>query len=234
MRLDKYLADAGIGTRSEVKNYIRGGKVTVDGLIIKDPGVHVSDSNVVCLNGVNVCYEEFVYYMLNKPAGVVSATKDAHDRTVLDLLSGENIKNVSMVGRLDKDTEGLLLLTNDGALSHTLLSPTHHVAKKYLVYIAHPLSEDEIKKIEAGLSIGNGEVSRPAIFEYADDGDDTHVYLTITEGKFHEVKRIFEAVQNRVLYLKRISMGSLVLDDTLALGSYRRLTENEIKALKGE
>ncbi len=232
MRLDKLLADAGCGTRSEVKNVIRKGSVRVNGAVQKNPDTQVSETDSITYNNTPVIYERFVYYMLNKPAGVITATKDRNDKTVLDLLNGENVKGVSPVGRLDKDTEGLLILTNDGALAHRLLSPAHHVAKKYLVYLEHPVSKDDAALIESGLPIGNGEKSGPAILEQFEDADPCHVCLTITEGKFHEVKRIFDAVQNRVLFLKRLSMGSLILDKTLATGAYRRLTAEEIKELQ--
>ncbi|MBE5847647.1 MAG: rRNA pseudouridine synthase [Lachnospiraceae bacterium] len=232
MRLDKFLADAGCGSRSDVKNGIRKGLVRVNDIVTKDPRMQVAETDHVLYNGTHVIYERFVYYMLNKPSGVVSATRDRHDKTVLDLLAGENLKDVSPVGRLDKDTEGLLLLTNDGALAHRLLSPSHHVAKKYLVYLDHPVSAEDIAKITAGLPIGDGDVSAPSILSQAEDDDPCHVCLTITEGKYHEVKRIFEAVYNRVLFLKRISMGSLILDESLMPGTYRRLTEVELKELQ--
>ncbi len=232
MRLDKLLADAGCGSRSEVKNYIRKGLVKVNDTVLKSPESQVTEDDHILYNGTPVIYERFVYYMLNKPAGVITATKDRAERTVLDLLTGVNLKDVAPVGRLDKDTEGLLLLTNDGALAHRLLSPSHHVAKKYLVYLEHPVSGEEADRIKNGLPIGAGEVSGSAQFAQADDSDPCHVYLTITEGKFHEVKRIFEAVQNHVLFLKRISMGSLLLDEKLPTGAYRRLTAEEIKALQ--
>ena len=232
MRLDKMLADAGLGSRSDVKNAIRKGFVKVNEVVQKSPDTQVRETDRILYNNTPVIYERFVYYMLNKPAGVITATRDRHDKTVLDLLAGENLKDISPVGRLDKDTEGLLLLTNDGALAHRLLSPSHHIAKKYLVYLDHPVSDEESKRVEAGLPIGDGDVSGPAILAQTEDDDPCHVYLTITEGKFHEVKRIFEAVQNRVLFLKRISMGSLVLDATLVPGTYRRLTEEELKELQ--
>ena len=232
MRLDKYLADMGIGTRTEVKKLIRQGKVSIDGEIIKSPEakVDIQNSQVTC-NGSPVCYEEFEYYMLNKPAGVVSATTDVKDKTVIDLITDKKRKDLFPVGRLDKDTEGLLLITNNGELAYRLLSPKKHVDKVYYAKIDGVVSKEDVEVFAKGIDIGEDEITQPSKLEILSSDDVSEIHLTIHEGKFHQVKRMFEAVGKKVIYLKRLSMGTLVLDDTLALGEYRRLTEEEVKSL---
>lgn len=228
-RLDKYLCDKNIGTRSQVKSLIQKGQVTVNDEVIKKPETKIADTDKVCFQGVLLSNEEFVYYMLHKPAGIITATEDKWQGTVLDYFKEEPCKNLYPVGRLDKDTEGLLLITNDGELGHRLLSPRHHIPKTYFVRIEHGLLADEIARLEEGLDIGEKNLTLPAKIEVIDE---CSVYITITEGKFHQIKRMFEAVDNKVLYLKRVSMGELKLDVDLALGQYRRLTEEEIAYLK--
>ena len=189
--------------------------------------------------GQELVFEKFRYYMLNKPDGVISATKDGRTTTVLNLLADENTKDLSPVGRLDIDTEGLLLITNDGQLIHRLLSPSHHVDKEYEVHLSHDLSDEDIDKLTKGVDIGDvkkdgsPDITLPARLSRgeADDQGRPVVYLTIHEGRFHQVKRMMEAVGNEVLYLRRIRMGDVRLDENLALGEYRRLTEEEIKAV---
>ena len=228
MRLDKYLCDMGIGTRSQVKDVIKKKKVTVDGIIIVDPGYQVNDSNSVICDGKKLMYEEFRYYMLNKPAGVITATED-REETVMDLLKDENRKGLFPVGRLDKDTEGLLLITNDGDLSHRLLSPKKHVDKCYYVELVEKIDKDAIADLKEGVDIGDDELTLPAKVEAISP---TSIYLTITEGRYHQVKRMMKAVGNEVKYLKRVSFGPLELDKSLKLGEYRRLDDYEVMMLK--
>lgn len=232
IRLDKFLADMGVGTRSEVKTYIRQGKVFVDGQVVKSADIKIDTDkqNVIC-NGHPVAYEIFEYYMLNKPAGVISATTDPKDKTVIDLIKNKKRKDLFPVGRLDKDTEGLLLITNDGELAHRLLSPKKHVDKVYFAKVEGKVTEKDAKAFLEGVSIGNEEVTKPAKLEILRSDEISEIRLTIQEGKFHQVKRMFEAVDKKVIYLKRLSMGSLVLDESLALGEYRLLTKEELDKL---
>lgn len=229
IRLDKFLAQMNMGTRSEVKNTIRKGKVTVNGEICKNADVKIDEiADVVCFENTQICYEKYVYFMLNKPAGVVSATKDNHDKTVLDLLHGENLQDVFPVGRLDKDTEGLLLLTNDGELAHKLLSPKKHIPKTYFVRTKETVTSEQLEALERGVDIGEDALTLPAQAEMIAEKE---IFLTIYEGKFHQVKRMLKAVGNEVVYLKRQKMGNLLLDETLKLGEYRKLTTEEIEIL---
>ena len=236
MRLDKYLAEMGAGTRSEVKKQIRKGSVTVNDEVIRSADFKVDEkTDAVCCNGQPVSYVSMEYYMLNKPAGVVSATEDKRDRTVLDLIKDKKRKDLFPVGRLDKDTEGLLLITNDGQLAHDLLSPKKHVDKTYYAKIAGKVTEEDVKLFADRVNIGseeNEEWTLPAHLEILKSAEESEVRLTIREGKFHQVKRMFQAVGKEVTYLKRESMGNLRLDETLELGEYRSLTEEEIKGLK--
>ena len=228
-RLDKFLCDKKIGTRSQVKTLIQKGQVTVNGEIVKKSDIKVCDTDIVTCQGEVLSSEEFGYFMFHKPAGVISATEDTSQETVLDFFKEEPYKNLYPVGRLDKDTEGLLLITNDGPLGHKLLSPKKHVPKMYYAKLAHGLSLSDIEALEKGVDIGEKNLTLPAKIEVLEEFS---VHITITEGKFHQVKRMFEAVDNQVLYLKRISMGALVLDDNLKCGEYRKLTDNELKMLK--
>ena len=228
MRLDKFLADMGGGTRQEVKRIIRQGRVRVDETAVSKPEYKVDEtSQRVTLDGREISYCRYEYYMLNKPAGVVSATEDAC-KTVIELIEGRKRKDLFPVGRLDKDTEGLLLLTNDGALAHRLLSPGRHVQKKYDVRTDLPLGAKEAKLLEEGVEIGEKEPTRPAVLERIGDRE---FFLTITEGKFHQVKRMFGAVGLKVLSLKRVSMGSLLLDKNLPPGQVRELSKEEVLTL---
>lgn len=232
IRLDKYLADMGIGTRSEVKNHIRKGLVTVDGNPARKPEEKIEPGRQeVRVNGTPVSYAEFEYYMLNKPAGVVSATKDKRERTVLDLLTDKKRKDLFPVGRLDKDTEGLMLITNDGELSHRLLSPARHVDKTYYARIQGRVTEADVLAFAEGLDIGDEKLTRPARLEILRAADISEIEVTIQEGRYHQVKRMFEAVDKRVIYLKRLTMGSLVLDSGLPAGEYRELTKEELEKL---
>ena len=233
IRLDKYLADMCLGTRSELKKEIRKGQAIVNGSVIKDPGYALSGTEDVTFKGETVLYEEMVYYMLNKPAGVITATKDASQKTVLDLVDISRKKDVFPVGRLDKDTEGLLLLTNDGGLAHRLLSPKHHVDKTYFARVSGRLVQADIDAFARGVYIMSEDYTAlPAKLEILASGDDSEALVTVQEGKFHQVKNMFDALGNEVLYLKRLSMGPLVLDETLAPVEYRRLTDEETALLK--
>ena len=235
IRLDKYLADMGIGTRTEVKKLVRQGKIQVDGVTVKSPELKIDlEKNQITVNGQSVAYETFEYYMLNKPAGVISATTDAKDKTVIDLIETKKRKDLFPVGRLDKDTEGLLLITNDGELAHRLLSPKKHVDKVYYAKVEGVVNEADIIAFREGVSLGNEEWAKPAELEILISDEISEIRLTIQEGKFHQVKRMFEAVDKKVIYLKRLSMGSLVLDETLELGEYRKLTKEELEALCSE
>ena len=236
MRLDKYLAEMGVGTRQEVKKQIRQGKVTVNGTVVKAADTKIDETcDEVTIGGRNISYVSYEYYMLNKPGGVVSATEDRRDTTVIDLIKDKKRKDLFPVGRLDKDTEGLLLITNDGALSHELLSPKKHVDKTYFAEVMGKIGQAEVIKFKEGLVIDTEFTALPAVLEVLsfDEAKNTsRIRVTIHEGKFHQVKRMFEAVGSEVLYLKRLSMGTLVLDESLAPGAYRRLTEQEIQMLK--
>lgn len=232
IRLDKYLADMGIGTRTEVKKYIRQGKVKVDGMTVKSPESKIDESRQEILYLEKpVHYEEFEYYMLNKPAGVVSAVTDKTEKTVIDLITDKKRKDLFPVGRLDKDTEGLLLVTNDGELAHRLLAPKKHVDKVYYAKVRGAVTEDDVKIFAEGVSIGQGETAKPAYLKILKTGDVSEIELTIQEGKFHQVKRMFASVDKEVIYLQRLSMGTLVLDSNLPLGAYRPLTKEELDQL---
>lgn len=304
MRLDKYLAQAGIGTRSEVKKIIRQGRVFIDGTPAKRPEEKVGEGSAVEVDGMPVQYEEYEYFMLNKPAGVVTAVRDREHRTVLDLLDCPHSPELFPVGRLDKDTEGLLLLTNDGALAHGLLSPKKHVEKTYFVRVEGKVEEEDIRLFADGVDIGDERLTKPAVLEvlsclgnqgegkqWKEKGENgaeeggagvsgkqwdreqergggvsgkswdgvqhrggegeegwqdrvqgsgtqaevvTEALVTITEGRYHQVKRMFQKIGKPVRYLKRCSMGGLVLDEDLALGEYRPLTEAELKGLRSK
>lgn len=232
LRLDKFLADMGVGTRSDVKQYIRKGLVLVNDEVVKKPECKVdSEADQVECKGVRIGYSQYEYYMLNKPKGVVSATEDSRDKTVLELITDSSRKGLFPVGRLDKDTEGLLLITNDGKLSHELLSPKKHVPKTYFVRVDGLVTQEDIDLFAEGFQVDAELYAKPAVLEILKAGEQSEVHLTITEGKFHQVKRMFQAVDKPVLYLQRVRMGSLELDRSLALGEYRALTEEELTSL---
>lgn len=233
MRLDRFLCETGFGTRSQVKALLKKGLVTVNGETARKPEQKIDENadQVIC-NGQRAVYVALVYMMLHKPAGVVSATEDRREKTVVDLLAQEERKDLFPVGRLDKDTEGLLLLTNDGELAHRLLAPKKHVDKTYYARIDGEVTEAHAAKFLEGLDIGEKKPTLPAKLEILASGAQSEVRVTIHEGKFHQVKRMFEAVGCRVVYLKRLSMGTLVLDENLKPGEYRHLTEEETEKLK--
>lgn len=230
MRLDKLVSDAIGITRKDSKNLIKKGKVQVGDEILKDPALNVSEKDELIIDGKRVYYKRFIYLMMNKPQGYISATDDKTKKTVLDLLP-ENFARYDLfpAGRLDIDTEGFLLLTNDGQTAHNLLSPSKKVGKEYFARLEKPLSECDKDTIEKGVDIG-GYVTKPSNIVMKSDNE---CVITIVEGKFHQVKKMFESVGNKVVYLKRISFASLPLDPALALGEYRFLTEEEVDIIGG-
>ena len=235
MRLDKYLAEMGVGTRQEVKKQIRQGKAAVNGTVVKAADTKIDEtSDEVTISGRNISYVSYEYYMLNKPAGVVSATEDRRDTTVIDLIKEKKRKDLFPVGRLDKDTEGLLLITNDGDLAHRLLAPKKHVDKVYYAKIDGMVTEGDVKRFAEGIDIGaeEEEMTRPAKLDIMKSAEESEIRLTIHEGKFHQVKRMFLAVGKEVTYLKRERMGTLCLDENLKPGEYRLLTEEEIENVR--
>ncbi len=227
IRLDKALANIGYGSRNEMKRLIKSGRVRVNGEVITNPTVHIQEeSDELMIDDKPVTYQKYFYFMLNKPAGVISAT-EGRDTTVIDLID-ENIKGLFPCGRLDKDTEGLLMISNDGELTHQLLSPRNHIEKEYYVEHSIPLSAYDVEMLENGISSG-ADSFRPAKYEKVSD----HACrLVITEGKYHEIKRMFLAMGNQVTYLKRLRMKTLVLDPALKPGEYRPLKPEEVKALQ--
>lgn len=230
IRLDKFLCDMNMGTRSQVKEFIRRGQVSVNGAVVKKPELKIQeDSDEVICQGQPCSYRRYAYYMLNKPAGVVSACRDNTADTVLDLLKGVRDRELFPAGRLDKDTQGLLLITNDGELAHRLLSPRHHVDKTYRVTLRQPLDPEALRRLEEGVDIGDEAPTLPARARLLSD---TELILTIQEGRFHQVKRMLLAVGNEVAALKRESFGPLVLDPALGPGEFRELTGDEVAALK--
>ncbi|MGG0176789.1 MULTISPECIES: pseudouridine synthase [Bacillaceae] len=234
MRIDKILANMGYGSRKEVKSLLKQGVVKIGDNVVKSPKEHVDiEQQVVTVNGEVVEYKEFVYLMMNKPPGVISATEDSEHETVIGLLEYEDIIFEPFpVGRLDKDTEGLLLITNDGHLAHQLLSPKKHVPKKYYATIDGVVTEADIKAFEKGVTLEDGYLTKPGYLTILKSGEESEIELVIMEGKFHQVKRMFEAVGKKVTYLKRLEMGPLKLDEDLELGEYRELTDEEIDLLK--
>ena len=229
LRLDKFLCDAGIAAAAKVKVFLKQGLIKVNGEIIKRPEFKVEEEqDSVTFQGKEIKYRKYVYYMLNKPKGVVSATRDNLDRTVTDLIKDSGHQNLFPVGRLDKDTEGLLIMTNDGDLAHRLLSPKKHVDKVYYVELDKMLTEEGRRMLETGIDIGEEKPTLPA---NAQRITDTSLYLTIREGKYHQVKRMLKAVGCEVTYLKRIAMGAISLDKNLPCGCYRELTEEERKKI---
>ena len=235
IRLDKYLADMQIGTRSAVKEYIRKGRVRVNEAVVKSPEQKIdTETDTVLYDDKPVGYHTYEYFMLNKPQGVVSATQDTKEKTVTELITERNRKDLFPVGRLDKDTEGLLLITNDGDLAHRLLAPKKHVDKVYYAKIDGMVTEEDVKRFAEGIDIGaeEEEMTRPAKLDIMKSAEESEIRLTIHEGKFHQVKRMFLAVGKEVTYLKRERMGTLCLDENLKPGEYRLLTEEEIENVR--
>ena len=253
IRLDKYVSELGMGTRSEVKKFISQGKVKVDNQVVKLSDIKIDTSlQKVFFEGENVVYEKYEYYVLNKPAGVISATKDNFHKTVIDILNVKR-KGLAPVGRLDIDTEGLILITNDGELAHNLISPKKHVKKVYEALILGSLPSDLAKQFENGFDIGEDEITMPAKLEIMPNitnlnisktlldeikkraenevKDLTFVKVTIYEGKYHQVKRMFLKFNTEVVFLRRVAMGGLRLEDLdIKIGEYKKLTSKEIYA----
>jgi 16S rRNA pseudouridine516 synthase len=232
-RLDKILSNTGYGTRREIKLLLKKGLVKVDGNTIKDASLHIDPYfNLVEINGERLIYKEFIYIMMNKPQGVLSASFDKKTRTVVDLLD-DKYKTFEPfpAGRLDKDTEGLLVLTNDGKLAHNILSPKKHVPKTYFAKVEGVVDERDVGSFREGVTLDDGYRTLPADLVIEKNNDISEIYLTICEGKFHQVKRMFTAVGKKVIYLKRVSMGDLKLDESLEPGEYRELTKEEIRLL---
>ncbi len=234
MRLDKLLAHSGIGTRKEVKKLIKKGVITVNGQIAKDAGMIVDTArDEVFMGNDKIDYKEVVYIMMNKPKGVITSTYDPSERTVIDLLPPEmTLLNPFPVGRLDKDTEGLLLITNDGELAHKLLSPKKGVVKKYYAQIQGIVDENDVKAFKEGITLEDGYKTLPARLEILRAGSTSEVYIYLSEGKYHQIKRMFKALGKQVIYLKRIAMGCLILDENLKPGEWRELTKEEVESLQ--
>ncbi len=232
MRLDKFLSDMGVGTRSEVKDAIRRGNVCVNGSSVRKPEIQVSESDLVLWEGKPIVYTTMEYYMLYKPSGILSASRDKKAATVVDLIVDKKRKDLFPVGRLDKDTEGLLLITNDGPLAHRLLSPKHHVPKVYFVRVDGRITEEIKERFFHGLVVDKEFTALPAKLQIVRSGEEeSEAELTIYEGKFHQIKRMFAAEGLTVTYLKRLSMGSLRLDESLGKGGFRALTKEELMGL---
>jgi len=232
MRIDKYLADCGIGTRSEVKKHIKSKQVTINGEAVTKPEQKIDENtDEVCFKGQVIVYEKYVYYLFHKPAGCVTAKQDNVHKTVMEYFPEEiRAKDIAPVGRLDLDTEGLLLFTNDGPLTHHLLSPTHHIPKTYYAVLDKEVPMEAIEQFREGVDIGDDKLTLPAELVILSKKE---AELTIHEGRFHQVKRMFEAVGCTVTYLKRLSMGALILGE-LEKGKYRKLTEEEVKNIQSE
>ena len=235
VRLDRFLADAGAGTRSEVKKMIQKGRVLVNDQPASGPEQKICpEHDRILLDGKEQAgAPEFLYYLLNKPAGYVSATQDSRDKTVMELLPKIARRNLFPVGRLDKDTEGLLLITDDGALAHEVLSPAKHVDKTYYARVKGIVTKEDQEAMKQGVDIGEERLTMPAVLEILSTDDEySEILLTIREGKFHQVKRMMEAVGKKVVYLKRLSMGGLTLPEDLPIGQWRMLTAEERKIIK--
>lgn len=234
MRIDKLLANSGYGSRKDVKKILKSGAVLCNEVKITDGKAHVDpEKDQITVHGELVQYREFIYLMMNKPQGYISATEDDRLKTVLDLLEPEDAFMMPFpVGRLDRDTEGLLVLTNDGQLAHDVLAPKKHVPKAYYAIIDGAVDEVDIERFKQGVTLDDGYVTKPGELTILKSGPQSEIELIITEGKFHQVKRMFEAVGKKVVYLKRISMGALKLDESLELGEYRELTEEELALLQ--
>ena len=233
MRIDKYLANMNVGSRKEVHSLIKKKVVTVNGELVTTPKQQVKEDDLVVVDGNEIAYQQYHYFLLNKPKGVISATEDRSQQTVISLLkTKDRYQGIAPVGRLDKDTTGLLLLTNDGALAHELLAPNKHVTKVYRAKISGVASEETIKTFASGITLGVGTKLKPAKLEIlAQDKvhDLSQIEIQIQEGKYHQIKRMFGAVGMKVLELDRISMGKLSLPTDLKRGQYQEITRDKIK-----
>lgn len=235
IRLDKFLSEMKKGTRKEIKEAVKRGRITVNGDIVKNADLKINpDTDTVCFDNAAVKFARYEYFIMNKPQGVISATKDEQEQTVIDLIQDNVRSDLFPVGRLDKDTEGLLLITNNGDLAHRLLSPSRHVKKIYYAKIEGIVTEDDKLKFSKGITLSDGTITKPASLKILVSAPISEIELTIYEGKYHQVKRMFAACGKHVLYLKRICMGNLYLDKELKTGEYRQLTENELDLLCGD
>lgn len=234
LRIDKVLSNLGYGSRADLKKYCKQGLIKINGKTISNPGTQVdTEIDKIEFDNKEVKYREFIYLMMNKPDGYLSATFDKRDPIVLDLIDSSYLTFEPFpVGRLDKDTEGLLVLTNDGQLAHRVLSPKKHVPKTYYAKIDGLVTDEDIKAFEEGVTLDDGYETMPAQLKILKSDDLSEIELTIHEGKFHQVKRMFESVGKKVVYLKRLSMGKLILDESLNLGEYRELTDDEVKLIE--
>ncbi len=229
LRLDKLLSDRGFGTRKDIKKLIQKHGAYINGTLTKDPGTHVTESDQVVFDGKDISCDKFQYFLFHKPAGCVCANEDGAHDTIFKYVPNPRNQFFS-VGRLDLDTEGLLLITNDGALAHHLLSPRHHVNKTYFARLDHGITEDDIDAFSEGIDIGDEDLTLPAQLVRANEAGD-EIYLTIQEGRFHQVKRMFLARDNEVLSLRRDSMGPFALDDSIPIGTYRAFTAEAIQMI---
>ena len=235
MRLDKFLVENGLGSRSQVKELLKKGLVLVNGRAEKSPKTQINETaNEIVVSGQKLTYEKFVYYLLNKPKGYISATEDERHKTVLDLLDETaRQKEVFPVGRLDIDTHGLLLLTNNGKLAHAMLSPKKHVEKIYRAQVVGLMNQSDVERFARGIELKDFtcQPAKLKILEVDEEKETSLVEISLSEGKFHQVKRMVVACGKEVTDLQRLTMGPLQLDPELALGEWRRLTEEELKSL---
>jgi 16S rRNA pseudouridine516 synthase len=234
LRLDRYISECGVLSRKQAVPAIKAGRVCVNGEVIDTPGYKIDEADTVTLDGKELAYSKYSYYMLNKPQGCVSAVKDRLSDTVISYLKGVRTDGLFPVGRLDKDTEGMLLITNDGQLCHELISPKKHVEKVYYVVADKELPKEAAGAFAKGIDIGDDKVCLPAVLEEAELNGDHKGFaykLTITEGRFHQVKRMFYTYGSKVVYLKRICIGGVSLDEDLEPGAFRRLTDEELSVL---
>jgi len=234
IRLDKMLSNCGIGSRKKVKELFKLKKVSVDGKTVDKSDIKIdTEKNVVCLDGRVISYKKYIYLIMNKPAGIISATEDNKEKTVIDILPDEYKRfNVFPVGRLDKDTVGMLILTNDGEFAHNTLSPKKHIIKKYFAIVSGIVDDNDIKIFSNGIKFMNGEVFKSAKLEVCGVNEGkSNVFIEISEGKFHQIKRMFKFVGKEVLLLKRIKFGGLTLDEKLKEGEVRELTEKELEMI---
>ena len=236
MRIDKFLANMNVGSRKEVHQLIKKGIVAINGQTIKMPKEKVAETDEVTVNGEKIVYQKYHYFLMNKPKGVLSATEDRSQRTVISLLKPQDqYQGITPVGRLDKDTTGLLLLTNDGQLNHELLAPNKHVDKIYRAKIAGVADDETVKTFASGMTLGDGTKLKPAelkILAQDEEHDSSEIEIKIREGKYHQIKRMFGAVGMKVVELERISMGNLKLPEDLKRGNYIELSLDEVNKIK--
>lgn len=233
IRLDKMFSNLGLASRKEIKDYAKKGRIYVNNILVKKTDIKIDTSkDLVEFDGKTIEYNKYRYFMLNKPFGVVSATNDNVHKTVIDLITEDNTSDLFPVGRLDIDTVGLLLITNDGQLAHNLLAPSKHISKTYYAKIQGNLLREHIEIFEKGITLSDGTQTKPSKLVIKNIGEISEVELTIYEGKFHQVKRMFQAIECRVIYLKRIAMGEIYLDNELQEGCYRILNNDELQLLK--